>query len=341
MNHINVADMQISSIPVSGIYILKSHSIKPTKTGKKYLNVTISDSSGEISGNLFGIEENPYSELEDGNIVNVSFVVGEYNGQKQITLQVISAIKDINAVDISDIVATSPEKPETLFDEMYATASSFTNDELRKVCVKALQDNKANLLKYPGAKSVHHAGIGELAYHMCGMLRLAKQIAALYYDRINTELLFAGVILHDIKKIDEFETSKLGLVSDYSKRGKLLGHITMGMEYIGDICRELEISEETTTVLQHMILSHHGKPEYGSPVYPMFIEAYLLNQIDLIDSRVYMFNQTTKYMEDHTFSDKQYALDNVQVYKHNLNTSNVTTAEMPLFTDFNDENSLF
>ena len=339
MNHIYISDMKVGSATISGIYVLKSHSIRPTKKGENYLNVTISDSSGEISGNLFSIGNNPYSELEDGYVVNASFTVTEYNGQKQITLQAISVINDINAVDISDVVATSPERPDSLYDEMYATASSFTNDELRKVAVKALQDNREALMKYPGAKSVHHAGIGELAYHMCGMLRLAKQIAALYQDKINTELLFAGVILHDIKKIDEFETSRLGLVSDYSKRGKLLGHITMGMEYIGNICRELAISEETTTVLQHMLLSHHGKPEYGSPVYPMFVEAYLLNQIDLIDSRVYMFNQTTKHMEDHTFSEKQYALDNVQVYKHNINPTPIPM--QPVFTDFNDANGLF
>jgi len=318
--HINISTLNIGD-KASGIYLVKSHGIPLTKNGDPYLKLTICDATGEISGNRFNISETDiaaYENIVDGGVVNITFSVKDYMGTKNMNITEVAAV-DPATVDLSEIVPTSPIPPATLYQEMVATATSFKNEELKRVTLTAIGENEAKLKSIPAAKSVHHACVGGLALHTGGMLRLAKNIAATYAGRINEELLYAGVILHDIKKTEEFDVSPINLVTDYSVRGKLLGHITMGVDYIGNVCDRCGVSEEVKTCLQHMILSHHGTPEFGSPVYPAFIEASLLNAIDLIDSRVAMFENAVKDIPDHTFSERQFALNNVQVYKHNIN----------------------
>jgi 3'-5' exoribonuclease len=146
------------------------------------------------------------------------------------------------------------------------------------------------------------------------MLRIAKSIAAIY-SGINSDLLFTGVILHDIAKIKEFETNNLGLVTDYTVEGKLLGHISMGSEYVAAVCDRCSVDPEIKLLLKHMILSHHGKPEHGSAVTPSFLEAELLYICDYTDSRVYMYKEATSNINPGEFSPKIFGLDNKQIYK--------------------------
>lgn len=321
IKHDNICDLEIGK-KYSGIYICKSHNVLKTKDGKDMVSFIFEDKTGTIEGVWF--EPTPeFLNTEkttniDADFIGIKFEVSKYKDKPQAKLSNWMAITPDIIFDKADIVPAA-SNIEEMFDELYNTANNFENEDLKKLTTTILMERKQEFLVTPGAKSVHHAVVGGLLLHETGMLHLAKAIAPLY-PNINAELLYAGVILHDVCKIDEFDVTNLGLVSDYTIEGNLLGHITMGVEYIGKMCDKLNIKKETATVIKHMIESHHGIPEHGSAIPPMFFEAVLLHEIDYIDSRNYIMSEAIKDVADHELSQRIFALDNIRVYKHNLNS---------------------
>ena len=151
--------------------------------------------------------------------------------------------------------------------------------------------------------------------HTGNMLKIADQLASLYADTVDRDLLLAGTLLHDFAKEEEFAFSELGLVTEYSTKGRLLGHLTMGAQEIAEIAKELHVPEEKSVLLQHMILSHHGEPEFGAAVRPQCAESELLSLIDLIDSRMEIYRETFASVPEGKFSQRIFALDK-QIYHH-------------------------
>ena len=135
------------------------------------------------------------------------------------------------------------------------------------------------------------------------------------YTNLNKDLLLAGVALHDIEKLNELDSDENGAVEDYTLRGKMLGHLVMGVETIGDRCRELGIDDEKCVMLQHMSISHHYEPEFGSPKKPLFPEAEMLHYLDMTDAKMFDAEQALKDVAPGEFSDKIYTLDNRKLYK--------------------------
>ena len=182
-----------------------------------------------------------------------------------------------------------------------------------------LRENKAAILRYPAALKLHHAMRGGLLYHTTTMLKAARAVCAVYkplYPSLSTELVYAGIILHDVAKTQELTVGGIGLASAYSQKGQLLGHINMGMAMVERAAAELMTNEHTTMLLQHMLLAHHGVPEFGSPRPPMFPEAELVSQIDVMDSKLFEMFDALAAVPVGGFSDRQWALDNRQLYKH-------------------------
>ena len=300
----------------SDIYLIKSCNIRQTSKGKDYMSITISDMSGEISGVVWNMPAE-YEKFQSGEFCRAAFTVGEYEGNKQANFLNLCHVSPEEDFDREGLVPTSSTPSDEAYRYIYGTAEKFQNADLRRLTTTILRENKDNLLRWPGAKGVHHATLGGLIEHTHGMLRLAEAIC-MVYPGVNRELLLAGVILHDIAKIKEFALGSIGLVADYSTEGKLLGHLYMGGRYIADKCEELAINGELSLVLQHMIISHHGKPEFGAVKIPEIWEANLLHQIDDMDAKSYIYRTTLDKLEPGTFSDKVFALDNVQIYKPNL-----------------------
>jgi len=149
------------------------------------------------------------------------------------------------------------------------------------------------------------------------MLRTAEKISEVYTS-LNKDLLYAGVILHDLAKMEEMDSSILGIVSDYTVEGTLLGHIVQGIKNLEIVGQRLGVDKEVVMLLQHMILSHHYEPEYGSPVKPMIPEAEVLHYLDIIDARIFDMTKATKDIEAGSFSDRLWSLENRRVYKPNL-----------------------
>jgi 3'-5' exoribonuclease len=138
---------------------------------------------------------------------------------------------------------------------------------------------------------------------------------------INRELLLSGIILHDVAKTWELETSKSGLAKGYTAEGELIGHLVKGAIYVNDAAKELGIEGEEVTLLEHMIISHHGVPDFGAAVRPMFLEAIILSELDNLDATIYEVNSATDKVEPHKFTDRQWALDNRKLYNHGLGST--------------------
>ena len=153
--------------------------------------------------------------------------------------------------------------------------------------------------------------------HTGNMLQIADFLAGLYAGTINRSLLLAGTFAHDLQKETEFVFSELGLVTDYSVKGQLLGHLVMGAQEAAEVAAQLGVPEEKSVLLQHMVLSHHGEPEYGAAVRPACAEAELLSCIDTIDSRMEIYREALSDVAPGSFSDRIFALDGRKVMRHN------------------------
>ncbi len=309
--HVSIQALEVNETYTS-VYILKSHSVKTNRNGGQYVDAILQDESGTIQARMWEVPES-VKDMVDGGFIEVMFTVGQYNGVSQAVCSKMKPLTSDEVVDKTGIVPSAPISPKDMFWDLYHTVEAFQDEEYKRVVMRVLKENQNAMLTMPGAKSVHHAVIGGLLMHVHGMLNLAKAMSSVY-PNINTDLLYAGVIMHDIGKLREFDKGPSGLVSDYTIEGNLEGHIFMGAQYVGNICRDENIDDEKRMLLEHMILSHHGEPEMGSSVRPLFLEAYLLHVIDDTDAKVYIFNDVLKNVNPGEMSDRIFALDR-RIYK--------------------------
>ena len=221
-------------------------------------------------------------------------------------------------VDMSELIPCAPFDSEWMFDELYNAAGNFTDIDLTRLTQYILRENKEKLLRWPAAFKLHHAQRGGLLYHTYTILKLARSVCEIY-PALDSDLVYAGVILHDIAKLFELDAGKLGLASGYTAEGQLVGHITMGVAMVGKAAAELCIPDELCMLVQHMLLAHHGIPEHGSSRPPMFPEAEVLSELDMLDSRLYEMFEALEDMEKGAFTERIWALDNRQLYRHGHN----------------------
>ena len=200
-------------------------------------------------------------------------------------------------------------------EELRSVVESIGDSDYRAVCWKLMDRYGERFASIPAGKSMHHSFVGGLLMHTLYMVRTADYLAKLYEPVIDRSLLLAGTLLHDFAKCDEFVTSSLGLVTEYSVRGQLLGHLVMGAQAAAEAAGELGVPEEKSTLLQHMLLSHHGEPEFGAAVRPMCAESELLSMIDLIDSRMEIYQESLEDVPAGQFSKRVFALDK-KIYRH-------------------------
>lgn len=301
---------------VEGFCIIKSIEVKTTAKGMKYLDIMLGDSDGEINAKYWNCSELEQEIFKSGDVVKIRGSIAPYNGVDQLKIDRIRNTTPEDNVDPGDFVPSAEYKSEDMYNELIAIANDFSDDDLKRIVLTVFQRYKQEILYSPAAFKLHHAMRGGLLYHVLSIVRLTQGVCKVY-PFVDRDLLIAGAMLHDIAKITEFSLNKSGLVEEYSAKGNLLGHIPMGAMIIDNIAKELSIPDETAMLLEHMILSHHGNPEYGAAVRPMFLEAELLSELDLMDSRVYEIAHTVSALEKGKFSSRQWALDNVKLYNHN------------------------
>ncbi|HBT18914.1 MAG TPA: CMP-binding protein [Clostridiaceae bacterium] len=312
-----ISDLQVGD-RVDCFFIIKRVDLKTTNSNdKKYLDFIFGDKSGEISGKLWDVPKELETQLEESDLVKVRGTVTSYMNNNQFKVDKIRKAEEVDGVSPEDFVESAPMKNTQMVAEIEGFVRDIADEEIQKVVEHALAEKMEKLLYYPAAKRNHHAIRGGLLYHVLTMLKLGKQIASVY-PQVRTDLLYAGIILHDLEKINEMEASELGIVKEYTVEGNLLGHITLGVKNVDRICNQLETSEEKRMLLQHMILSHHYEPEYGSPVKPMFLEAELLHHIDMIDARIYDFTNVVKDLAPGEISESIFSLDRRRIYNPKL-----------------------
>jgi len=299
---------------VEEFYLLQGAYTKQTASGKPFLSLVLADASGTIEGKVWDYT-GPVTPADAGAVVKVRGTVSEFRGAPQLTADRIRLAQEGDAYDLNDLVPTAPIDPEAEWAEVQKLVDSIADPDYAAVCREMLRRYGERFRVLPAAKSVHHGFLNGLLMHTCAMLRTADFLAAQYPEVVDRSLLLAGTLLHDFAKAEEFTTSPLGLVTDYSVKGQLLGHLVMGAQEAARAAEATGMPEEKSVLLQHLILSHHGEPEFGAAVRPLCAESELLSCIDAMDSRMEIYRESFQETPVGEFSKRIFALDR-RIYHH-------------------------
>ena len=302
---------------IIGFYMVKSIALKTGANKKQYIDMTLGDKTGEITAKKWDVSEEEatnLSTIKDGDIIKVKAGTNIWQGVTQLRVTRIRRSSPGDNLDINDFIKAAPEKSEDMYNYIWAVAENMQDQDFSRLCCKLLSDNKERLMYYPAASKNHHAEYGGLLYHVKRMLMSGIELCKIYTN-LNRDLVCTGVIIHDIEKLTEIESNEYGVSPGYSFEGQMLGHIVQGTRVIDNYCQELGISREKAIMLEHMILSHHYEPEFGSPKKPMFPEAELLHYLDVLDARMFDMEEALKAVEPGNFSERIRSLENRKVYK--------------------------
>ncbi|MCP3741610.1 3'-5' exoribonuclease YhaM [Rossellomorea sp. BNER] len=294
------------------LYLLIKNATKGiTNTGKPFLTLILQDKSGEMEAKLWDSSEIDEKQYIPQAIVKVSGDVQSYRGKSQLKIRQIRPTSTSDSVKVSDFLETAPISTDEITSKITQYIFEMKNPNIQRITRHLIKKYQQAFLEYPAATKNHHEFISGLAYHVVSMLDLSKVIAGLY-PSLDKDLLYSGVILHDLGKVIELS----GPVSTtYTVEGNLLGHITIMVNEIGKAAEELDIKGEEVMVLQHLVLSHHGKAEWGSPKPPMIKEAEILHYIDNLDAKMNMLDRALDRANPGEFTERVFALDNRSFYK--------------------------
>lgn len=282
-----------------------------TANGSPFLTLFLIDATGEIEAKLWDASESDVINFVAEQIVYVAGNITEFRGKAQLRVGSIRLAETTDGVNVSDFLQRSPVDKEDLEQQLMEAVFEMENPNIQRIVRAFIKKYKEQVFTYPAASSNHHAYVSGLAHHIVSMLKIGRQLCDIYPE-LNKDLLYAGIILHDIGKIHELS----GVVStSYTVEGKLLGHISLMVTEIKEIANELNISGEEVVVLQHIVLSHHGKMEWGSPKPPLIREAEILHLIDLIDAKMNMFNDALKTTTPGEFTERLFPFENRSFYK--------------------------
>ncbi len=311
--NIRVADMTPGQ-HIQGFYILKDIRNKTSSKGSPFLSAKIMDATGETEAKMWDYS-GPLNAEDSGRVMLVRGEVTEFNGALQFIIQRIRPAEAGDRYDVRELVPSAPIDQEAALSEVREILASMEDGEYRTLCQAMLERHLDSFCTIPAAKSVHHAFRSGLLMHTLNMLRAADFLAGLYGEVIDRSLLLAGTFLHDLGKEREMVRSELGMVRDYSVPGMLLGHLYMGAKEAAELAQEQGMAEEKAMLLQHLILSHHGQPEFGAAVEPQCAESELLSLIDLMDSRMEIYAEQIADLKPGEFSGKIFSIGKA-VYRH-------------------------
>ncbi len=295
--------------------LVKSCEKKSAKNGTFYLDMVLADKNGELVAKLWDFKEGVQTLPEINTVIKVRGTLQQYNGNDQFIIQRVRPSNADDNIDMGDFVKSADCSGREMYDALINMVNSFNDEELKRVVLAMLRDNEEQLLFFPAAEKLHHAMTGGLLYHTLSIVRLCECVCEIY-PYVDKELLLSGAILHDIAKLREYSVNAAGIVDGHTLEGMLLGHLVMGAEDVGRKCDELGINEEKKYLLQHMLISHHGKLEFGAAVRPAFIEAEILSQLDLFDANMYEMAEAVKGVKVGDFTGRLWMLDNRKFYNH-------------------------
>lgn len=307
---------------MEGFAVIKQCDKKTAKNGNAYLDIVLSDKSGEVFAKLWDYNEVSHGKYETDMFVKIRGTLSKYNGNDQLRIEKIRPVVASDNVNVADYVQSADFSGEDMLGILTAAVNGFKDEQLKKIVLCLLNENKEKILYFPAAFRLHHAIRGGLLMHTASIVRLCEGVCRVY-PFVNRELLISGAILHDIAKTIEFEVRETGLASGYTVEGNLIGHLVKGAMMIEKAGEKLGIDKEKSLLLQHMVLSHHGEPDFGAAVRPLFLEAELLSELDLMDARVYEIMNATDSINKGEFTNRLWALEDRKFYKYNDETLKV------------------
>ncbi|MHC4870943.1 MAG: 3'-5' exoribonuclease YhaM family protein [Planctomycetota bacterium] len=311
-------------LSIEGFYALCEVSLRDTRKGDQYVRVTLSDSSGSISGNIWRISDENYNniqvlfnDLTSSKVVKLRAKTDSFNGTLQLNIEKIRPASDNEIKEVlTDLVPETPLDKDSLLSELLTIINSIEDDDY-KALLKSFFDNKGfaeDFMRATAARSFHHAYLGGLLEHTVSIATLCDQYSK-NNPAIRRDLLITGAIFHDMGKMKEMSVDTS---IEYTDEGSLLGHLNIGILMLEDMIKDKlpDFPDNKKLLVYHLILSHHGEYEYGSPVLPSIPEAFALHHIDNLDAKVYAAAKAidNDVNKDSNWTDKSYIL-NTRVYK--------------------------
>lgn len=299
---------------VEGFVLVKSCDKKSAKNGSTYLDMMLADKTGEINAKLWDWREGVFLP-EANTVIKIRGVLSVYNGTPQLRVDRARAVWDNDNVNMSDIIPSADYDGEYMMKVIRDKINAFANHEL-KILVSAMLDEYGDkMTDCPAAFKLHHAIRGGLLMHTLSIVKMCECVASIY-PTVDRELLISGAVLHDVCKTEEFIISDSGLVDGYTAEGHLVGHLVMGAMAIDRVAKANNISKETAMLLEHMLISHHGEPEFGAATRPLFLEAEILSELDSLDANIYEIENCLADVAPFEFSNRQWALHDRRFYNH-------------------------
>ncbi len=276
--------VQFENKIVTTSFVVGAKQIKPKKTGEPYLALTLCDRSGQIDAKMWDNVAEVIDEFDQDDFVKVRGLINKYNGRFQLTIYKLRCLGD-SEVDFADYLPTCPRDIDELWRTLGEFVASF-KDPYLKGLLEAFMSDAEIAQAYrtaPAAKTLHHAYIGGLLDHVVSLFKLCD-LTCRNYPHVNRDLLMTGAFLHDIGKIHELSWARS---FSYTTRGQLLGHMIIELEMLqAKIPQVPNFPAELKVLIEHLIISHHGQYEFGSPKLPMFPEALMLHYLDDLDSKM-------------------------------------------------------
>jgi 3'-5' exoribonuclease len=273
----------VPNVTVTTHFLVAHKDIRQKKTGEPYLSLVLADRTGEIEAKMWDNVTEVMSTFDRDDFVKVKGLVQVYQNKTQFTIHKLRRLED-HEINAADYFPCSKRDPEEMFSELLGIIAKLQNDHLRMLLEAIFSDQKiATLFKRaPAAKSIHHACLGGLIEHVLSLCGLCRMVGS-HYPGVDVELLIAAAMLHDIGKVEELSYNRS---FSYTISGQLVGHIIIGLQIVNDKMRAMpDFPPKLKTLLEHIILSHHGELEYGSPKIPLFAEALLFHHLDNLDSK--------------------------------------------------------
>ncbi|MBQ9951072.1 MAG: HD domain-containing protein [Clostridia bacterium] len=288
-----------------GFLLTRAAVQRTSSNGSKFLDMTLCDISGEVNAKMWD-GYTPAPAVAD--VLRVRGMMTEYNGKPQLRVDKMRVATEADDFDMSALAPCAPFPADEMLDYILNRVDAFADPDLKKLVLARLDECGDQLKYYPAASKLHHAERSGLLHHTSTMLKMAARVCEVY-PSLDPDLLSAGVILHDLCKISEMDSDEIGMVSDYTAEGMLIGHLVQGVAEISRLGRELGVRKETLMLIEHMILSHHDLPEYGSPKPPMFPEAEVLHVLDLLDARIFEMNRALATIQPGSFTERIWSLE--------------------------------
>ena len=282
---------------VDDLFLVKASRLAETRAGKPYLQLSVMDRSGEINGPVWERAEELAPYCQSGSFVRLQGLVQSYRQQLQLKIDALQPCSR-EEVCLADFLPSCSKDRKEMAGRLQRLVRSVENPHLKKLLNRFMKKGPLwqRFQESPAAKGIHHAYLGGLLEHSLSVALLADTISS-HYPGVDRSLLIAGALLHDVGKVEELQMD-LALI-EYTPRGRLKGHLVMGSEMVAaEASRIKEFPEELLEQLQHLILSHHGRQEFGSPAVPMTIEAFLLSFLDDLDAKMNLMEQLRSKMTE-------------------------------------------